>query len=42
MIDFVFTRKQIEILPRITIIWNDDFIIAFEWLFWGIYYQNIN
>ena len=30
---------QIEVLPRITIIFKGDWLIAFEWLFWSFVIQ---
>lgn len=28
--------SQVEILPRITVIFGSEWLIAFEFLFWGI------
>jgi len=39
-IHFYSCYTQIEILPRFTIILVKDWLIGFEFLFWGIYLTN--
>lgn len=34
-----FAYQQIEILPRLTIMYGSMKVIAFEWLFWSLSFE---